>query len=65
MAWLLDWIPTLVLGIWFGNWPSATIREFLAILLEHSRANLVILIQLSLPTVIYLFNSLAQLIGHL
>ena len=44
-------------------WPSATIREFLAILLEHSRANLVILILLSLPMVIYLFNSLAQLIG--
>ena len=44
-------------------WPSATVREFLAILLEHSRVNLVLLILLSLPMVIYLFNALTQLMG--
>jgi hypothetical protein len=42
-------------------WPSATVREFLAILLEHSRVNLVLLILLSLPMVIYVVNALANL----
>ena len=35
-------------------WPSATVREFAAILLEHSRANLLILTLLWLPALIYL-----------
>ena len=45
-------------------WPSATVREFLAILLEHSRVNLVMLILLALPTAIYVFNVLAQVVGN-
>ncbi len=45
-------------------WPSATVREFLAILLEHSRVNLVLLILLALPTAIYVFNVLAQVVGN-
>lgn len=44
-------------------WPSATVREFLAILLEHSRLNLIILIGLSLPLLFFLFNELSTLLG--
>lgn len=37
-------------------WPSATIREFGAILLEHSRINLAIILLLCLPAVLLTFN---------
>ncbi|QXT64192.1 YdcF family protein [Tessaracoccus palaemonis] len=37
-------------------WPSATLREFIAILLEHSRFNLVVVGLLCLPLAFYIVN---------
>lgn len=42
-------------------WPSAMVREFAAILMEHSRLNLVILIGLCVPLVVYVINAVANL----
>ena len=42
-------------------WPSATVREFLAILLEHSRLNLAIIVLLAIPLVTSLVRLLAEL----
>lgn len=44
-------------------WPSATVREFLAILLEHSRTNVVIVALLTLPLVFYVIQLLVSLVG--
>lgn len=44
-------------------WPSATVREFIAILLEHSKLNLVILIGLSLPFLFFLISQVRALLG--
>lgn len=41
-------------------WPSATVREFLAILLEHSRVNLAIIVLLSLPLTFYAYGQLLE-----
>ncbi len=44
-------------------WPSATLREFIAILLEHSRVNLVIVGLLCLPLVLYTVNIVTSAFG--
>lgn len=43
-------------------WPSATVREFAAILLEHSRINLVIVALLCLPLILAIWNAIATLL---
>lgn len=42
-------------------WPSAMVREFAAILMEHSRLNLVILVGLCIPLIVYAVNTIAPL----
>ena len=58
-------IPGYVAGAHTARyyWPSAMVREFAAIMLEHSRANLVILVALCLPLVFTAFNALRILMG--
>ncbi|HMR48231.1 MAG TPA: YdcF family protein [Arachnia sp.] len=42
-------------------WPSAMVREFAAILMEHSRLNLVILLALCLPLAMFAVNTVLSL----
>lgn len=44
-------------------WPSAMVREFAAILMEHSRLNLVVLIGLCVPLLVVAARSLSGLLG--